>query len=136
MGDEVRKEEQERMFPLGLPKLEPIPGTRYYRLIEPFGYVTRRGRGIEIPAGFVTNGASIPRFFWRLVGDPFAPDYVCAAVVHDWLWGNAHSWGERRAANGVFAEILRLQGTAGWMTRCELETGVFLGNVWETVWPW
>lgn len=41
--------------------------------------------GIEwaCPAGVYTNGASIPRFFWRIVGHPFDGRYRMAAAVHD-----------------------------------------------------
>ena len=119
----------EEMFPLGLPVLRPIPGTRNYELMSDFVYVRGNGKVIFIPKGFVTDGASIPRLFWRLVGDPFAPDYICAAVVHDFLWRQSFSWRQRTNANKVFGEILERQGVVGWMTRCELETGVWFGKV-------
>jgi len=36
-----------------------------------------------VPAGMVFDGASIPRFFWRLVGPPMREAYRPAAVLHD-----------------------------------------------------
>jgi hypothetical protein len=37
----------------------------------------------DIPAGFVTDGASIPRFLWRLIDHPFQSDYIEVYVEHD-----------------------------------------------------
>jgi hypothetical protein len=130
----MTKEEKDKMFPLGLPLLEPIPGTRNYRMGRDFIYRRRDGREIFIPEGFVTDGASIPAAFWLLVGDPFAPDHICAAVVHDWLWRLAQTWRAKTQANRVFAEILKRQGVVGAAKRCELRTGVWLGKVWWWVW--
>ncbi len=35
------------------------------------------------PAGMRTDGASIPRFAWRLIGPPLAGRYRRAAIIHD-----------------------------------------------------
>ncbi len=40
---------------------------------------------IIIPKGFVTDGASIPKWLWPIVGHPFA-EFRQAAVVHDFLY--------------------------------------------------
>lgn len=37
----------------------------------------------NIPAGFITDGGSIPRFFWRLIGHPLEGEYVAEYVEHD-----------------------------------------------------
>lgn len=37
----------------------------------------------DIPAGFVTDGASIPRFLWRVFGHPFESDYIEVYTEHD-----------------------------------------------------
>ncbi len=39
-----------------------------------------------VPKGFVTDGASIPRFLWRVTDTPFSPDIITAAIVHDFLF--------------------------------------------------
>lgn len=41
---------------------------------------------IDIPAGFRTDLASIPRIFWSVVGHPAKPRIVLAALIHDWLY--------------------------------------------------
>lgn len=54
--------------------LTPI-GDGRYKLVEPF---------YDIPAGFVTDGASIPRFAWRVIDHPFQSDYIEIYVEHDY----------------------------------------------------
>lgn len=44
------------------------------------------GRWETIKPGFVSDGASLPRFFWRFLGQPFEHAYLRAAVVHDYLY--------------------------------------------------
>ena len=39
---------------------------------------------IKVPAGFVTDFASVPRIFWRIL-PPLGP-YKAAALIHDYLY--------------------------------------------------
>lgn len=39
-----------------------------------------------VPAGFITDGASIPRFLWRLLGHPFQSDYIDVFIRHDYRY--------------------------------------------------
>src|SRR5678815_1465025 len=41
------------------------------------------GEGIEIPEGFITDGPSIPQFFWNIL--PVWGSWALAGVLHDWL---------------------------------------------------
>jgi hypothetical protein len=41
---------------------------------------------LYVDAGFITDGASIPRFAWSLVGHPLNEDYVVSALCHDALY--------------------------------------------------
>jgi hypothetical protein len=36
-----------------------------------------------VPTGFITDGGSIPRFFWRFIGHPFESEYIARYVEHD-----------------------------------------------------
>lgn len=59
---------------------------RVWRLERPLRYEVGSlgsGRLVEVPAGFVTDGASVPRAFWALL--PVWGRYSRAAVVHDYL---------------------------------------------------
>ena len=48
------------------------------------------GWRVDIPKGFITDGASIPRLLWPLIGHPFQGDFLQAAVYHDLLCH--HAW--------------------------------------------
>jgi hypothetical protein len=56
-----------------------------YELVYSFD-VFCGGWYVAIKASFRTDGASIPRLFWRVIGHPFQGDYLGPAVVHDALY--------------------------------------------------
>lgn len=67
-------------------RLEYIDG-RFWEVLEPFEYRLGAPDGVErvvIPAGFLTDFASIPRALWPAL--PPTGKYGKAAVVHDWLY--------------------------------------------------
>lgn len=53
------------------------------QVLDDLEYVDPDGRVWRVPAGFVTDGASIPTELWSLVGSPFTGKYRIAAVFHD-----------------------------------------------------
>ena len=55
----------------------------WFELLADCIYVTKDGERVEVPAGFFTDFASIPRVFWRLA--PKSGKHNRAAVIHDWL---------------------------------------------------
>jgi len=57
---------------------------RDIKLVQPFGYIDPRGVHWDVPIGYVTNGASIPKSLWAVVGGPFDGPYRDAAVLHDY----------------------------------------------------
>ena len=63
-------------------------------------YSDRLGRLVTIPAGFQTDGASVPRLFWNLI-PPFGK-YGQAATVHDYLYRWQRT--TRRQADDAFLE--------------------------------
>ena len=44
------------------------------------------GANIIVPVGFWTDGASIPRALWAVVGSPLKGAYRDAAVIHDYCY--------------------------------------------------
>jgi hypothetical protein len=56
---------------------------RKMKLIEGFGYIDPSGVRWDAPAGWVVDGASIPRIGWSLIGGPFEGRYRNASVIHD-----------------------------------------------------
>jgi hypothetical protein len=61
---------------------------------------------ITVPAGFVTDLASIPRVLWSLL--PPHGRYAKAAIIHDWLY--ATGIGGREYADNVFLEAMEVLG--------------------------
>jgi len=43
-----------------------------------------------IPKGYTWDGATIPRFFWRLMGANTSPDFLIPSMIHDVLCENRH----------------------------------------------
>lgn len=65
----------------------------------------------SVPEGFNTDGASIPPLLWPVIGSPFRPRFVRAAVLHDWLYRTGtHT---RSEADKIFREVLWNDGV-GW----------------------
>ena len=81
----------------------------HYKLLTDFTVVRDNGEVITVPADYVTNGADIPRFFWRLF-PPYSPEYFPAVVVHDYLCDIAESANNSKElykkADIVFKECL------------------------------
>jgi len=58
-----------------------------YAVTQDFSYTSDRlGRAVTVPAGLVTDFASIPRAVWDLL-DPEDPIIAWPSVVHDYLYG-------------------------------------------------
>ena len=80
---------------------------RNMRIERPFAYFDPRGQSWEVPAGVVTDGASVPQFFW-VAFPPFTGRYRAAAVVHDhFCQSKSRSWRETHLA---FYNAMRASG--------------------------
>jgi hypothetical protein len=83
--------------------------------LAPFVFVRATGERVEVPAGFVFDGASVPRLLWRVIGSPFTGDYRRAACVHDYLCGRWGASGHTAPeAHRIFYEAMRADG-CGWI---------------------
>lgn len=74
--------------------------THYFRVVTSLGVCT-------IPTGFHTDGASIPRVFWPIIG-PHGR-YFPAAILHDYLYSKAsdhHFETSRKQADDLFLEAM------------------------------
>lgn len=82
-----------------------------YRLYEPFSYYTDLlplVTVIDVPSGYRTDFASIPRLFWRVL--PPAGKYGKAAVIHDWLCDVDPKICDHLRAADVFNEAMSVLG--------------------------
>ena len=85
---------------------------RNMRLVESFGYVDADGVEWVAPRGSVVNGASIPRFFWRIIGGPLEGPYRKASVIHDvYCETQSRPW---RDVHRMFYRACRCEGS-GWL---------------------
>lgn len=110
-------------------ELSPLADGRGWRLNEFFVYrsdvlLQHSEDGlIEVPKGFVTDLASIPRALWAIL--PPWERYGPAAVVHDWLyWDQAI---DRDMADAVLREAMEVLGVAA-AERGAIYRGVRVGG--------
>jgi hypothetical protein len=88
-----------------------------WRLVEDFGYESRSGRVFTVPAGFLTDFASVPRLFWPILPLSDAV-YDKAAVIHDYAVRNRRELGiSLLECHQVFREALLCAGTGRWKAR-------------------
>jgi len=99
--------------------------SRIFMLTKSFWYDSRIG-WIEVPRGFRTDGASIPRIFWNILS-PFG-QYFPAALVHDFLYSKASGWHiDRALADQIFLDAMEDIGVS-WLTRHTIHRAVRLGG--------
>lgn len=77
------------------------------------------------PKGTLTDGASIPRFFWRIIGPPMTGRYRKAAVIHDAGYSGSLQWNvegqptayTRKAMDTLFLRLMKALGVPWWRRR-------------------
>lgn len=82
---------------------------------------------VEVHAGFETDGASIPRALWSIVGSPWSGDWDKAAVLHDFLYRHPLPGMTRSDADSAFLAGLIELGIPS-STRWAMHKGVRLGG--------
>lgn len=91
-------------------------------------------RNFTVPAGFQSDGASVPRFFWRLVFPPGDPCALRAAIVHDYLYRHHPGTWTRAEADTLFRDLLICDGTPAWRaTLAYTAVRLFGRSSWKTV---
>ena len=68
--------------------------------------------GLTVPAGFSSDGASVPRFFWRIVFPPGDQKALRAAFLHDWRYRTHPEGWSREAADNLFRRVLIEDGVS------------------------
>lgn len=66
--------------------VSPLPDGKTWVIRSAFGFNSKPGEHVNVPVGFETDFASVPRILWLF----FSPwdVYGNAAVIHDWLYWN------------------------------------------------
>ncbi len=74
-------------------------------------YKKSKTYNFEIPKGYCYDGASIPRFFWRIIGSNTDNRFLIPALVHDVLCENhAYIDDDRNFSSQVFNALLEASG--------------------------
>lgn len=113
----------------GEPKVEFLAGGGRVRLLEDFVYHDADGRRWVAPKGLVSDGASIPRAAWAIIGPPIGGPYFFAALQHDaryrlgdctkqqadmLLWDASLCGGTSETDAAIIAEAVSTCGDAAW----------------------
>jgi len=83
--------------------------------------------GVCVPKGFLTDGASVPSFAWRLTYPPRHPRVIEAAVLHDYLYATHAGGVTRLQADQIFYAVLLAEGATRWKARL-MYAGVRIGG--------
>ncbi|EEP1514396.1 DUF1353 domain-containing protein [Salmonella enterica] len=94
------------------PAILEMPEHYRWRVYEPFEFYLSDDNSdvIEVPAGFVTDLATIPRIFWAFM--PPDGKYAKAAIIHDYLYDNALR--TKQEADRIFLDGMKVPGVPRW----------------------
>jgi hypothetical protein len=65
---------------------------------------------VAVKSDFVTDGASIPKVFWSVVGNPLENDLLKPAIIHDGLYNLMQL--KRLECDKLLREMLLFNGTS------------------------
>lgn len=89
-------------------------------------YDTGKLGKITVPQGFESDGCSIPRILWRVVGHPFDMKYLKEAILHDYLYATQPC--TRKEADKTFRDELKKNNKLGAVKRFLIYQGVRTGG--------
>ncbi|EKO1021331.1 DUF1353 domain-containing protein [Salmonella enterica subsp. enterica] len=94
------------------PAILEMLGHYNWRVHEPFAFYLSDDSSdvIEVPVGFVTDLATVPRIFWALL--PPDGKYAKAAIIHDYLYDNALR--TKKEADKIFLDGMTVLGVPKW----------------------
>ena len=82
-----------------------------YELNGPMA-VSINGKVINVPKGFITDLATIPRIFWSF-DSPFNGKYMSSAILHDYLYACSPTY-TRREADRILYSAMLSEGSSKW----------------------
>ena len=105
---------------IGMRYILPSHNTEIKKSIKKYPFINKKKLNVElgdvkkskiykfsIPKGYCFDGASVPRFFWRIIGPNTDNKFLVAALVHDVLCEN-HNYidNDRIFSTQVFNALL------------------------------
>jgi hypothetical protein len=105
---------------------EDLPGGQeVWKVAVGFFFRDKRGKKHYVPLGTITDGASIPKFLWLILGHPRDTDIGQAAAVHDVLYRNGEL--TRKRCDEILIEGMECLG-ASWAKRQAVYYGLRVGG--------
>ena len=100
-------------------------------LLEDVIFTLPDGRRLLIKKGFVFDGGSIPRFFWRAIAHPLDHEMIRAFLLHDGFFGSELV--SRDEADEHLRGFLKDYDNIGFTKRNAVYAGVRIGgrSVWN-----
>jgi Protein of unknown function (DUF1353) len=104
------------------------PSDRRVKTLADFGFVDSKGQHWDVPADFVSDGASIPWGLWSITGGPFDGPYRDAALIHDYFCDfPKFSWED---THRMFYEAAIARGTSESVARTMYMGIIYGGPTW------
>lgn len=100
------------------PKIEvyhDLTGNKLLALLEDLPLPLTGGITVIVPKGYRSDGASVPRFLWRLLSPQIDPVTLAPSIGHDYLY--EHRIGSREDADEWYREKLIENGYPKWKAR-------------------
>lgn len=113
------------------PCVVEVIGKNLFRLTEPLEYHVGRYPSEEViivPAGFVTDFASVPRVFWSIISP--IDNHANAAVVHDYMYQT--NYASKLECEYIFREAMQVLDVPGWKEFC-IFWAVYLFGWWTWI---
>ena len=111
--------------PLYLHTMDQPLADKPFKLLRPLPYRSQLVRYLEVPSGYRTDFASVPRFFWRIF--PPMGRYARSAVVHDYLCDVSPKVCDHKTAAAVFREAMAHAGVPRWKRKAMHRAVVWFG---------
>ncbi|EDV0418050.1 DUF1353 domain-containing protein [Salmonella enterica subsp. enterica] len=94
------------------PAILEMLGHYNWRVYKPFAFYLSDDESdvIEVPAGFITDLATIPHIFWILL--PPDGKYAKAAIIHDYMYATALR--TKKEADKIFLDGMTVLGVPRW----------------------
>ena len=86
-----------------------VTGKRKMKLMREIWFFHNK-QWIHLNSGFNWNGASIPKIFWFVIGEPTEQKFALASLIHDYLYMMR---ADRSLADSSFRELLDDAGVNG-----------------------
>ena len=99
-------------------------GPRLVKTTVKLSYTTDENVIHTVEKSFISDGGSIPKFAWSIIGSPFVGYYRKSVLIHDKFYATQKV--TRKYADRVFLEAMRDEGVS-WWKRITMYRAVRLG---------